>query len=138
MKKLKFLAAFTIVMTLLASSFAYAHSKEFTWFQSTGDYYVNSYIGGLINNDPHSNNDIRFYANVYSPNNGTFQMTLQKKTLWWWSDVSHTFTKVQNRHGWEVMGSWWSPGAGDYRVVLHSPSNEQATVFKNVRLFRYY
>lgn len=136
MKKFKFLTVFAAIVILCISSFSYAYSNEFTWFQSTGDYYVNSYIEGATNYNV--NNDIRFYANVYSPNDGTFEMTLQKKTWWWWSNVSHTFVKVQNRHGWETMGSWWSPEAGEYRVVLHTPSNPQATVFKNVRLFRYH
>jgi|GEM_PF-6633819 hypothetical protein len=137
MKKVKFLTVFIMAFVLIAGSFAYAYPNRFTWFQSETDYYVYAHIGGLIG-DPHINNSVKFSANVYSPVDGTFKMTLQKKTFWWWSDIDYTYTKVQNRHGWQAVGYWWSPEAGEYRVRLHSPSSPQVTVFTNVRFYRHY
>lgn len=137
MKKLKILTMFIMVFMLTLSSFVYAYPGKFTWFQSETDYYVYAKIDGL-NDHPHKNNSVKFSANVCSPEDGTFEMTLQKRTLWWWSDVGYTYTKVQNRHGWQTTGYWWSPEAGDYRVRLHSPSTPQVTVFENVQFHRQY
>lgn len=136
MKKLKILTMFIMVFMLTLSSFAYAYPGKFTWFQSETDYYVYAHIDGLIG-DPSINNSVKFSANVYSPEDGTFKMTLQKRTGWRWVDV-YTYTKVQNRHGWQTTGYWWSPEEGDYRVKLHKPSNPQATVFTNVQFYRHY
>ena len=140
MKKIKSFIVLSLLFALLTGSVAHAHPTSFTWLQSTGDYYIYATMPGIINGDPHANNNIRFYANVYSPREATFEVTLEKKFLLWWLKAGdgYTYTFTQNHHGWRIAASWWSPEAGEYRIKLHNPSIPQATTFTNVSFYRYY
>lgn len=134
------------VMTMTASAKSF---NNFVWHQSViGRYIVDL---GQMNPGPNINTSgIKFYCVATSPNNGTYEVVLQRKGfLGIWQNVGNRYTCNQTSerkfdprnnvyvHGQPSFLTWATNQSGEYRVILENASAPQETTFTSVEAWAY-